>query len=129
MKLKFIKPEKAKPKYRSNVHRTGRIGFTIEAAKTFGLAVDKSMALAVNSEDANDKSIYGILVDNGDENGYKIQKAGAYYSVKAAAFFDFMKTDYSKGDLSYTLSPLVIEGESIIEFIPNPRKVMKSKKE
>lgn len=128
MKLKFIMPKAPEPIYKSSVHRSGRIGFTIEAADIFGISANKTMSLGINSEDEDDKNIYGILSTSDDKHGYKIQKAGNYHSVKANGFFDTLNIEYASGDLSYNVTESTIDGAKILKFSPNPRKVAKSKK-
>jgi hypothetical protein len=116
MKLKFIIPAKQSPVYRASVHKTGRIGFTIQTANRFEIGIDKSMGLAVNEEDPNDTSIYGILYDKGGVETYKIMKAGDYHSVNAKSFFETVGIDYSNGDISYNVSEIDIEGNRILKF-------------
>lgn len=116
MKLKFITPVKQEPIYKASVHRTGRIGFTIQTAEKFGITTDKSMGLAINEEDPSDTSIYGILEEKGKPDTYKIMKAGEYHSVSAKSFFDTVKVDYSKGDISYHVSEVDIDGTKILKF-------------
>ena len=117
MKLKFIPPPKLAPSFTTNVHSTGKIGFTIAGAKHFGLTTSKSMQLAVNEDDEADDSIYGVLTDSIDEtNGYKIMKAGQYHNVNAKAFLDAISADYSKGRLSFTVTELDVDGTKVMKF-------------
>ena len=118
MKLKFITPEKAAPVYRASVHRTGKIGFTIETAEHFKINVDKSLALAINEDDVNDKCLYGVLNDGLPENAYKIMKAAKYHSVSAKSFFETVGIDFSKGDVSYTINEIEIDGAKMLKFTP-----------
>ena len=128
MKIQFVKPEKPEPNFKSSVHRTGRIGFSIESAKAFGITTSNCLALGVNAEDPDDQNIYGMLVHTGSEEGYLIQKAGNYHSVKAALFFDARKIDYSNGDLSFDVSEKTIDGRKILVFKTNPRRPAKVRK-
>lgn len=116
MKLKFITPAKQAPVYRASVHQTGRIGFTIQTAKQFGITVDKSMGLAINEDDPDDNSIYGIIYDKGEPETYKIMKGGQYHSVNAKSFFDTVGIDYSNSDLSYNVSEVDIDGTKALKF-------------
>ncbi|MBK5272716.1 MAG: hypothetical protein JJE22_17085 [Bacteroidia bacterium] len=126
MKLKFISPAKQTPVYRASVHRTGRIGFTIETAKEFGITIDKSMGIAVNEDDPNDTAIYGMLHDKGKPDTYKIMKGGNYHSVNARSFFDTVGIDYSKGDIYYNVSGIDIDGIKVLKFsIRNVEKISK----
>lgn len=116
MKLKFIIPTKPEPVYKASVHKTGRIGFTIETANKFGIGVDKCMKLAVNEEDREIKNIYGVLGKAGEPEGYRIQKAGKYHSVDSKAFFDSLNLIYEGGDISFTVSEEDINGTRFLKF-------------
>lgn len=118
MKLKYILPAKQEPTYKASAHNTGRIGFTIETATQFKIDVEKSMILAVNSEDETDGAIYGILSEKNDPNGYKIQKAGKYHSVNAKGFFDTLAIIYKDGDISFIVTEDIIDDTKVIKFTP-----------
>ena len=106
MKLKIIAPAKPEPIYKASVHKTGRIGFTVDSAKNFNIDISKSLILAINSDDNKNDCIYGILSKIDDTNGYKIQKAGKYHSVNATEFFDAIFYMYEDGSISFLLSEI-----------------------
>ena len=117
MKLKFIPPPKVTPTFVANVHSTGKIGFTIAGAKHFGISTSKIVQLAVNEDDVNDDSIYGILVDNQEGvEGYKVMKGGEYHSVVAKGFFDTIKLDYTTKPVSYVVTDVEVQGTKVMKF-------------
>ncbi len=126
MKLKFITPAMQQPVYRASVHMTGRIGFSIQTAKRFGIGIDKSMGLAINDDDPEDASIYGLLYEKDKSDAYRIIKGGDYHSVNAKVFFDTIGIDYSNGDISYNVSEVDIDGTKALKF--SPRLVEKKSK-
>ncbi len=106
------------PVYRASVHMTGRIGFSIQTAKKFGIGIDKSMGLAINEDDPNDPSIYGLLYEKGKPDTYRIIKGGDYHSVNAKSFFDTIGIDYSNGDISYNVLEVDIDSTIALKFTP-----------
>lgn len=116
MKLKFIPPKVEDPKFKGSLHRTGKIGLTIATAKHFGFNSTKSIQLAVNEEDPNDKNIYGVLQDSLYESGYKIMKGGNYHSINAKSFFDSLGIDCEKANITFNLSDINIDGTKAIKF-------------
>lgn len=116
MKLKFITPTKEEPVYRATVHKTGKIGLTIQTANQFGIRIDKSIALAINEEDPNDTSIYGILYEKGVPDTYRILKGGDYHSINAKSFFDTARIDYYNNNLSYNVTEITIDGSKVLKF-------------
>lgn len=125
MKLKFIAPPEPLVKYTANVHSTGRIGFSIKAAKAFKIDTTKSMKLAINEEDKSDDNIYGVLLDKVDEaNAYIIKKNAGYHSIYAKGFFEEANIKYGAGDISYSITEEEIDGTKILKF----NKINKIKK-
>ncbi|MGG9970663.1 hypothetical protein ACQ33O_02620 [Ferruginibacter sp. SUN002] len=118
MKLQIIAPAKQEPIYKASVHRTGKIGFTIETANEFKISVEKSMVLAINPDERKGAAIYGILSPSNDPNGYKIQKAGKYHSVNAKGFFESLKFIYEEGNITFTVTEIDVEGTKALKFTP-----------
>ena len=116
-KYKIIPPKEVLPTYVANVHRSGKIGFTVASGKHFGLDTTKSVALMVNGQDTNDENIYGIFLSNGQKDqGYRITKNGEYYSVEAKEFFEQIGVDYSK-PISFSVSDFVeTDGTKMLKF-------------
>lgn len=116
LKLKTIPPAPPAPIYKASIHKTGKIGFTIETAKHFGITAEKSMELAINEEDPTDLNVYGIIRPPDDPNAYKIQKAGDYHSVNAKGFFESIKLDYVNTNINYTVSEINVDGTPVLKF-------------
>ena len=81
MKLKFINPSELDKNLKATVHKSGKLGFTIEAAKKLSLDPTKTAQIAINEDDANDKNLYIIIGDSSNANSFKVSKAGAYYYI------------------------------------------------
>ena len=116
LKLKSIPPAIQAPVYKAAVHKTGKIGLTIETAKHFGINTAKSIELLINEDDASDTSVYGILKNAGQPNTYKIMKAGDYHSINAKDFFDALKVNYEKDYISYVVSQIAVDGTDVLKF-------------
>jgi hypothetical protein len=116
MKLKFFNPEKLDRNLKATVHKSGKLGFTVEAAKKMSLAIDKSAGIAINEEDETDKSLYVVIFPNKQEGAFKISKAGAYYYLNTKALFDTLKIDYKNDWVVYDISTDRIEEQDFFKF-------------
>jgi hypothetical protein len=116
MKLKFFNPDSLEKNLKATVHKTGKLGFTIDAANKLALAKEKSVGIAINEEDENDKNLYIIVYPNVNPGAFKISRAGGYYSINTKSLFDSLKIDYTKETIIYDISEEVIEGQNLFKF-------------
>lgn len=116
MKLKFFNPEKLDRNLKATAHRSGKLGFTVEAAKKMSLTIDKSAGIAINEEDETDKSLYVVIFPTKQEGAFRISKAGSYYYLNTKALFDTLKIDYKNDWVVYDISLDRIEEQDIFKF-------------
>lgn len=116
MKLKFINPEGLDKNLKATAHKSGKLGFTMEAAEKMKLSANKSARIAVNEDDSTDTNLYVIVNDTSTDGSFKISKAGAYYYINTKAMFDSMKIDYKNDWIVYDISKDTIDGQLIYKF-------------
>jgi hypothetical protein len=104
MKLRFINPASLDKNLKATVHKSGKLGFTVEAANKLKLQAFKSASIAINDEDPTDTSLYMIINDTIVDSSFKINKAGEYYYINTKALFDDMKIDYLNRSVVYDIS-------------------------
>ena len=117
MKLKFFNPEKLDRNLKATAHRSGKLGFTVEAAKKMSLSIEKSAGIAINEEDDSDKSLYVVIYPNKQDGAFRISKAGAYYYVNTKALFDTLRIDYKKDWVVYDISKEIIDNQEVFKFV------------
>ena len=111
MKLKFIHPEELERNLKATIHKTGKLGFTVEAAKKLGLSNEKGMLIAINEEDPQDKNLYVIVMPQKTPEGFRVSKAGGYYYVNTRDLFENLKIDYGKENVVYDIRDMEINGK------------------
>ena len=116
MKLKFFNPQKLDRNLKATAHKSGKLGFTVEAAKKMSLDISKSAGIAINEDEETDLSLYVIIYPNKQEGSFKISKAGAYFYVNTKSLFDTLKIDYKNDWVVYDISKEVIESQDIFKF-------------
>lgn len=116
MKLKFIAPSGLDKNIKATAHRSGKLGFSAEAALKLKLDINKYASIAINEEDANDKNLYVILSGEKKDDTFTISKAGAYYYLNAKALFDNLKVDYVKDSVVYDIKEDLIDGQQLYNF-------------
>lgn len=116
MKLKFISPNSLDKNLKATVHKTGKLGFTMDAATKLGLNTNKSAAIAINDEDPSDTNLYVIINEDRQEGAFPISKAGQYFYINAKALFDSFKFDYAHDSIVYDITREVIEEKEFYKF-------------
>lgn len=116
MKLKFITPDGLDKNLKATAHKSGKLGFTMDAAEKLKLTAEKSVSVAVNEDDPSDTNLYVVINETVKEGAFKINKAGQYYYVNTKALFDTLKIDYKNDWIVYDISKETIEGQLIHRF-------------
>lgn len=116
MKLKFFNPNNLDKNLKATAHKTGKLGFTVDAAKKMQLSVEKSAGIGINEDDSFDKNLYVVIYSNKQEGAFNISKAGKYYYINTKALFDSLKIDYAKDYVVYDISEEIIDNQTIFKF-------------
>lgn len=116
MKLKFLNPNSLERNVKATVHKSGKMGFTLEASKKMELTTEKSISIAINDDDKEDSSLYVIVNKSRDMDAYPILKAGEYHYANLTPLFDSLGVDYKKFAIFYDISEERIENELVFRF-------------
>ncbi len=116
MKLKFFNPNNLDKNLKATAHKTGKLGFTVDAAKKLQLSVEKCAGIAINGEDETDKSLYVVIYPDKQEGSFNISKAGKYYYINTKTLFDSLRVDYVKDYVVYDISEEMIDSQKVFKF-------------
>jgi len=116
MKIKFFNPESLDKNLKATVHKSGKMGFTIEAASKMDLNSEKSLSIGINEDDIEDKNLYVVINPTKQKDAFSILKAGSYYYVNTKPLFNNLKFDYLRKNISFEISEDEIENMKIFIF-------------
>ena len=116
LKLKWINPDGLEKNMKATAHKSGKLGFTMEAAEKMQLASDKSASIAVNELNPSDSNLYVVINPKVVDGAFKISKAWQYYYINTKALFDSLKIDYKKDWVVYDITKDNIDGQQIYIF-------------
>ena len=114
--LKFFNPANVDRNIKATTHRTGRLGFTIEAANKFKLAPKMSFKIATNEADESDTNLYAVLYSTIEEQSFRVLKAGKYYSINLKPLFNQINLDYVNTTYIYDITDETIQGIEMLVF-------------
>lgn len=126
MRLKFIDPSSLDRNMKATVHKSGKLGFTRDAAEKLGLGESKSAKIAVNQDDPDDPDLYVLIVDSVAEGAFKINRAGKYFYINTKALFDTQGMDYVNNTYVYDITRATVDGTPLFKFRRRPPKASKN---
>lgn len=129
MKIKFINAKNLDRNLKASVHKTGKIGFTAEAADKMRLSTEKFLVFGINEEDELDKNLYVIVNETKNEEGFPILLAGGYFYANVKPLLKELKIDYDKTDFYYEITKEEINGDEIFVFKHKKKTRLINKKE
>lgn len=122
--IEFYNPEQLDKNLKVTIHRTGKMGFTMDAAKKLNLEEMKSANIGFNKNDPSDTMLYLFIEKDITLGKFRISKAGLYYYINTKILFDNLKIDYSKGNITYDMTEETLSGRVIYKL---KRREIKSK--
>jgi hypothetical protein len=127
MKLELINAEETGRNAKATIHSSGKLGFSAEAVGLLDIKEGKFIQFARNVEDPTDRNLYAFLLEKMQKGALRINKAGAYYSVKTKKMFDSMNEDYIRKRIIFDLTKGEYDGKPFIKMlrreIPNKRLI------
>jgi len=125
MRIKFIAPKVIRGKVKCAVHQNGKLGFSKAAIIMLGIDNSYYAKIGINEEDTNDDSLYMLLTQQGDEESFKINKAGNYFYLNTRNLFEELKIDYKKNKIIYDIEKIEHEGRTLYKL--NKRVIERNK--
>ena len=116
IELESYNPEQLDKNQKVTIHKTGKMGFTMDAARKLNLAEMKSANIAYNKSNSNDTSLYLLIYQDINEGKFRVSKAGLYYYINTKILFDNLKIDYSNGNITYDMSEEIINNKHVYKL-------------
>lgn len=111
LEIEFYKAKELIKNLKATVHKTGKLGFTSNAASCLNLSNAKSANIGFNKQDTSDKNLYLFIYENKDGD-FNVVKAGEYYYVSTKVLFDNLKIDYINDNVSFDITPMEQDGKT-----------------
>lgn len=117
MEILFHSPKEHEGNFKATIQNTGKLGFTEAAIKRLKINEKKGIKLGYNKDDPNEKNLYVILVDELDDDSFRINKAGPYYYINTKGVFDKMQLDYVNNRITFDIVDTETQGQKLYKFI------------
>lgn len=122
IQLSFFKSNELDRNLKASIHKTGKLGFSSDAAAKLKLAESEGVSIAKNMGDEQDRNLYVIVNKEKKEGDFRISKAGEYYYVSAKDLFDNLEWDYTKKNYTFDIKRTEIDGTEVWVFKTNEKE-------
>ena len=106
MAITILSAKQFATKLKVTIQASGRLGFTDETAKVLDLPSGKFAKFA---QDDEKDVLYLIIINNVDEDAFRIRESSGYFYVPAKQLFDTLGFDYENNNIMFDMirqSPL-----------------------
>lgn len=116
MKIRKIKGSNYKKNVKCSIHLSGKLGFSQAAIDELKLDNNKYITFGLNEEDETDTNLYMFIIDDAEEDAFKLIKAGNYYYLNTKRMFDDLNLEYKKKTYIFDIAKMDYEGQNIYKL-------------
>lgn len=99
--IKIINTSDFNVKLKATIHSSGRLGFTANTAAS--LALSNKTYIKFGKDDENDNELFLIIVDEDDEDTFRVIRSGKYYYLPTTAMFQSFGYDFKKYNIMFDM--------------------------
>lgn len=130
MAINFFNAEELEQKLKCTVHKSGKLGFSDGATKRMKLGDNTRVKIGYDEADGEKGSVLYMQIDNsGSPQGFKVNKAGAYYYLNTKALFDRIGIKYSDKGVTIIYDITELDGDNAGVYKLIKREAGRNKRE
>ena len=99
--ITIIKTSDFNIKLKATIHSSGRLGFTADTANKLRLSEKTYIKFA--KDDENENELFMIIVDEEDEDTFKVVRSGKYYYLPTTTMFQSFGFDFKKFNIMFDM--------------------------
>ena len=116
MALSFYEAKELSGKVKCSIHKTGRLGFSEEAADLLKLDERKFAKIGTDPEEDNKENLFLLFATESDNETFKIYKAGKYYFLKTQYLFNDLGVDFRNNKIKYGIQEFEHDGIKLFKL-------------
>lgn len=117
MDLKFFDADEIQGNAKCTVHKSGKLGFSMDAIEMMNLNEDKSISIAKGEDYEENGNLYFKVHDTVVKGAFSVSKAGEYYYLNTKNLFNRLELNYQKDKIIYDVVEVEIEDETFFKLI------------
>lgn len=117
MELNFFNAEEIQGNAKCTIHKSGKLGFSMDAIDLIGINETKSIGIAQGSDYEETGNLYIKVFDSDKPGAFSVSKAGDYYYLNTKNLFNKLDIDYKREKVIYDVTEYEINDEQYFKLI------------
>jgi hypothetical protein len=102
-------------KVKAQIHKAGKLGFSLEAIRRFKFNNDQALMFAVD-DDAKQDEFFALIVPKETPGAFPIKKVGLYYIVPSPTTFNMLGYNYKDDLYIFNIEEISHDGQNFLKF-------------
>jgi len=102
-------------KVKAQIHKTGKLGFSLEAIRRFKFNNTQALMFAVDDE-ANQDEFFALVVPKDTPGSFPLMKVGLYYIVPSPTTFNMLGYKYKEELYIFNIEEVIHDGQAFLKF-------------
>ncbi len=117
MKLDFFNAEEIQNNAKCTIHKSGKLGFSMDAIEMLGIDETKEIGIAKGEDYEDTGNLYMKVFNEPQRGAFSVSKAGEYYYLNTKNLFNQLGLNYQKDKIIYDIVEAEIEGETYYKLV------------
>src|SRR6056297_1585841 len=117
MELKFFNAEEIQGNAKCTIHKSGKLGFSMDAIELMNIDENKSISIAKGGDYEDSGNLYVKVNDVDLKGAFSVSKAGEYYYLNTKNLFNQLGLNYQKDKIIYDVVEVEIENETYYKLV------------
>ena len=117
MELKFFNAEEIQGNAKCTIHKSGKLGFSMDAIELMNIDENKSISIAKGSDYEDSGNLYAKVNNGNIRSAFSVSKAGEYYYLNTKNLFNQLGLNYQKDKIIYDVVEVEIENETYYKLV------------
>jgi len=102
-------------KIKAQLHKTGKLGFSIEAIKKFNLDNSKGLMFAVDDNGSQDE-FFALVAPKTTPGALQLKRAGSYLTAYSPSTFNMLGYKYKQENYIFAIEEIDYDGNNVLKF-------------
>jgi hypothetical protein len=122
MNLKFFDADEIQNNAKCTIHKSGKLGFSMDAIKMLGIDETKAIRIATGTDYEETGNLYMMVCPEYTRGAFTISKAGKYYYLNTKNLFNRLGLNYQKEKIMYDVVEVNIDNETYYKLVKRMKK-------
>jgi hypothetical protein len=122
MELKFFDADEIQNNAKCTIHKSGKLGFSMDAIKMLGIDETKSIQIAAGEDYDENGNLYIKVGPENTKGAFSISKAGKYYYLNTKNLFNQLGLNYQRDKIMFDVVEVDIDKETYYKLVKRMKR-------